>query len=45
MVNNISSTPYKINRELLDYILTNKHGLLIDSSKPGIYENIEKRNK
>ena len=45
MVNNISSTPYKINTELLDYILTNKHGLLIDSSKSSIYENIEKRNK
>ena len=45
MVNNISSTPYKINTELLDYILTNKHGLLIDPSKPSIYENIEKRNK
>lgn len=45
MVNNISGTPYKINTEFLDYILTNKHDLLIDPNKPSKYENIEKRTK
>lgn len=45
MVNNIGSTPYKINTELLDYILTDKHGLLLDPNKPSIYENIEKKSK
>ena len=45
MVNNISCVPYKINKELLEYILINKHGLLIDSDAPIIYENIEKINK
>lgn len=45
MVNNIGSTPHKINTELFDYILTNKHGLLLDPNKPSIYENIEKKSK
>ena len=45
MVNRISSTPYKINNELLDYILNNKHNLLMDPDEPSIYENIENKSK
>ena len=45
MVNKISSTLYKINNELLDYILVNKHSLLMDPDEPSKYANIEKRNK
>ena len=45
MVNKISSTPYKINNELLDFILVNKHNLLMDPDKPSEYENIGKRSK
>lgn len=45
MINEISSIPYRINTDLLDYILTNKHDLLIDADKPSKYENIENRTK
>lgn len=45
MVNNVGSTPYKINMELFHYISTNKHGLLLDPTKPIIIENIEKKSK
>ena len=45
MINSISSIPYKINTELLNYILTSKQDLLIDNTKPSKYENIEKKTK
>ena len=43
MVNNVGSTPYKINTELFEYISTNKHDLLLDPNKPIIYEDIIKK--
>jgi DNA-directed RNA polymerase len=45
MVNNISNVPYKINTDLLDYLITDKHGLLIDSNNPSKYVNIANRTK
>jgi DNA-directed RNA polymerase len=45
MINNISSTPYKINTELFDYILMNKHNLLINPDESSKYENIKKKSK
>jgi DNA-directed RNA polymerase len=45
MINNISSVPFKINLELLEYIQLNneKHGFLINANIPHKYENISKR--
>lgn len=45
MINNISCIPYKINKELLDFILTSKHDLLIYPNEPSKYENIENKTK
>lgn len=47
MINNISSTPFKINTKLLDYLNGegSKHNLLIDSGVSHKYEHLEKRTK
>lgn len=47
MVNNISKTPFKINKTLLDYINNegNKHNLLMDPDVRHQFEDLEKRNK
>ena len=47
MLNNISSTPFKINKPLLDYITTNgiKHGLLTDPTVKHKYAYLDKRTK
>lgn len=47
MLNNISSTPFKINKPLLDYITTNgiKHGLLTDPTVKHKYADLDKRTK
>lgn len=47
MVNNISRTPYKINKPLLDYINHEgeKHNFLIDPSAKHKYDDLEKRTK
>jgi len=47
MINNLSSTPFKINTALLDYITknNNKFNLLLDSSVEHEYANMSKRTK
>lgn len=46
LINHISSTPFKINTTLLNYLLNdNKHNLLIDRYKKHKFEDIEKRTK
>jgi DNA-directed RNA polymerase len=45
MVNNISNVAYKINIDLLDYLTTDKHGLLINLNNPSKYANIPNRTK
>lgn len=47
MVNNISKTPFKINKTLLDYINNEglKHNLLMDSEVTHKFEDLDKRNK
>lgn len=47
LVNNISSTPFKINQDLLDYICNEglKHNLLIDPYAKHKYSDLEKLNK
>ena len=47
MINKISSTPFKINVALLDYILNNndKHQFLIDPNKKHKFHDIKKRTK
>ena len=47
MVNNISKTPFKINKNLLDYIYNegSKHNLLIDPEVRHEFEDLDKRNK
>ena len=43
MINSISSTPYKINLQLLDYLSVDKHKLLLDKNEPSKYEGIKKK--
>lgn len=46
MINNISSTPFKINTQLLDYINSSKGSyLLIDFNTPHKYEGMDKLDK
>lgn len=47
MVNNISSTPFKINQDLLDYICNEglKHNLLIDPYAKHKFSDLEKLSK
>ena len=47
LVNNISSTPFKINKDLLDYICTKgfKHNLLIDPYAKHKFSDLEKLTK
>lgn len=47
MINNINSTPFRINIVVLDYLLENgyKNNLLIDATVSHKYESIEKRTK
>lgn len=43
LVNGVSKVPYKINQELLDFVINNKHlGLLIDNTKPHKYQDINR---
>jgi DNA-directed RNA polymerase len=44
-VNRITATPFKINVELLEYIILNKHNLLLDPRKPHKFEDLDKRTK
>lgn len=47
VINKIMSTPFKINKPLLDYLITYnyKHNLLIEDNFEHKYANLEKRNK
>jgi DNA-directed RNA polymerase len=47
MINQINSTPFKINTVLLDYIMNNweRHNLLFDPKVKHKFEDIEKRTK
>ena len=45
MVNNLSATPFKINKELLDYITSEGRYLLLDKTVPHKYDGVEKLDK
>nr|ABR20838.1 RNA polymerase [Fusarium proliferatum] len=47
IINNMMKTPFKINKELLDYLVLNndKHKLIIDSNKEHEYSKIKNRTK
>ena len=46
-INNMSSTPFKVNKDLLEYLLINnsEHKLLISPDYVHMYENVKKRTK
>lgn len=45
MINKISSTPFKINETLLNYLIANKHNLLIDSTVSHKFADLKNRTK
>lgn len=45
MINKLSNTPFKINTELLDYIILDKQGLLLNTYESIPYSDILKRSK
>ncbi len=45
MINKISSTPFKINETLLNYLIANKHNLLIDSTVSHKFADLKKRTR